>query len=81
MEMILEEKGGISMIPKGENIIVVDPGGITSGNIELEDWLKGQRLYGNGLGDLLPYLKSIGLPKSEYLAVDLYKAPTLSDWK
>lgn len=66
MQMILEEGGGIKEISEKGTILAVDPQGITTGNIELQDWLKAQDIYGNGIGDLLPYLRSIGLGEAEF---------------
>lgn len=66
MEMILEEAGGIQDISEKGAILAVDPEGKHAANIELKDWFMGQEIYGNGLGDLLPYLKSIGLDSAEF---------------
>lgn len=66
MKMILDEAGGIKTIHTPGDIIVIDADGQAAGNIELEHWLKAQSLYGNGIGDLLPYLKSIGLDSAEF---------------
>lgn len=66
MQMILEEKGGVKEEPNPKDIFAVDANNSIAANIELKDWLKGQALYGNGIGDLLPYLKSIGLSDSEF---------------
>lgn len=66
MQMILKEKGGVQEIPNPDSIFTVDAKNSVAGMIELKDWLKGQALYGNGIGDLLPYLKSIGLSDSEF---------------
>lgn len=65
MSMIIEESGGISDVPTATGIISVRPDGTTLGNILLSDWLKGQKLYGGGLGDLMPVLKSFGLSNTE----------------
>ena len=66
MHMILNESDGIQMMPIADQIFAIDPAGTTVGNIEVEEWLKGQSIYGNGIGDLLPFMKSIGLSNSEF---------------
>jgi hypothetical protein len=66
MKMILEEAKGAKVEPNPNNIFVLDANGATAGRLEVQDWLKGQPLYGNGIGDLLPYLKSFGLFTSEF---------------
>ena len=59
MDEILENP--ISDIPSSGGIISVNAAGSSLGNVEITDWLKGQAIYGNGIGSLLPYLKSFGL--------------------
>lgn len=66
IEMILEEAGGIQDISQKGAVLAVDPEGRHAANIELKDWFMGQEIYGNGLGDLLPYLRSIGLDTAEF---------------
>ena len=66
MEMILTEGGGIEEIPRADSILLVNKDGTNVGNIELETWLKAQPLYGNGIGDILPFLKSFGLASGEF---------------
>ncbi len=66
MEMILTEGEGIEEIPRAGSILLVDKQGTNVGNIELETWLEAQPLYGNGIGDLLPFLKSFGLSSAEF---------------
>ncbi len=66
MDMIIEEAGGIREISEKGTILAVDPQGKHAANIELQDWFMGQEIYGNGLGDLLPYLRSIGLDAGEF---------------
>jgi hypothetical protein len=66
MSMILEEGGGIREISDKGAILAVDPEGKHAANIELKDWFMGQEIYGNGLGDLLPFLRSIGLDSAEF---------------
>jgi hypothetical protein len=66
MKMILEEAKGAKVEPNPNNIFVLDANGAPAGRLEVQDWLKGQPLYGNGIGDLLPYLKSFGLFTSEF---------------
>jgi len=66
MEIILEEGGGIQDISQKGAILAVDPEGKHAANIELKDWFMGQEIYGNGLGDLLPYLRSMGMDTAEF---------------
>lgn len=66
IDTILIEGGGIQTIAKAGDIVAVDPEGETTGNIEIESWLSGQSVYGNGLGDILPFLKSLGMDKAEF---------------
>jgi hypothetical protein len=54
-------KNPVSNIPSSDGILAVSSDGSSLGNIEIADWLKGQTLYGNGIGSVLPYLKSFGL--------------------
>lgn len=69
MDMIIEEGGPVSDIPSSDGILAVNADGSSLGNVEIQDWLKGQALYGNGIGDLLPLLRSFGLSSLE-LTVD-----------
>jgi hypothetical protein len=82
MKMILEEGGGVSDIPAAEGIIAMRADGGTLGNIEIADWLKGQSIYGGGIADLLPYLRSFGMSSAEFTTeqkevltkkIDLYR--------
>ena len=66
MKMMLDQSGGAKIEPNPNNIFVLNADGATAGRLEVEDWLKGQPLYGNGIGDLLPYLKSLGLFTAEF---------------
>jgi hypothetical protein len=83
MQMILEEGGGVSDIPSADGILAIRADGGSLGNIEVADWLKGQAIYGSGIADLLPYLRSFGMASSEFTSeqkeilgkkVDLYRA-------
>jgi hypothetical protein len=65
MKRILQEAGGITDIPEPGKIISVSFDGSTLGNTEIADWLKGQALYGGGIGDLMPMLRSFGLLNAE----------------
>ena len=69
MKDILKKGGPVSNIPSSDGILAVSYDGSSLGNIEIADWLKGQTLYGNGVGSILPYLKSFGLSSVE-LTVD-----------
>ena len=69
MTDILKSGGQVSNIPSTNGILAVSYDGSSLGNIEISDWLKGQTLYGNGIGSILPYLKSFGLSGVE-LTVD-----------
>ena len=69
MKDILKKGGPVSNIPSSDGILAVAYDGSSLGNIEIADWLKGQTLYGNGVGSVLPYLKSFGLSSVE-LTVD-----------
>jgi hypothetical protein len=53
-------------IPEQGKIIAVNFDGSTLGNIAIADWLKGQAIYGGGIGDLMPYLRSFGLFDAEF---------------
>lgn len=65
MRMILQEGKGVSDIPTSEGILAMSADGSTLGAIKISDWLKGQAIYGNGIGDLLPYLRSFGMSSAE----------------
>ena len=65
MKMILEEGGDVSDIPTPNGILSVRPDGSSLGNIEIADWLKGQAIYGGGIADLMPFLRSFGLDSKE----------------
>ena len=65
MSMILK-KTSITDIPEAGKIISVSFDGSTLGNTEIADWLKGQAIYGGGIGDLMPYLRSFGLLQAEF---------------
>lgn len=65
MKDILDDAGSISDIPVANQIISVNFDGSTLGNTEIADWLKGQAIYGGGIGDLMPYLRSFGLLHTE----------------
>ena len=65
MSMILN-KTNIVDIPEAGKIISVSFDGSTLGNTEIADWLKGQAIYGGGIGDLMPYLRSFGLLQAEF---------------
>ncbi len=51
--------------PEPGKIISVSFDGSTLGNSEIADWLKGQALYGGGIGDVMPPLRSFGLLQAE----------------
>lgn len=55
-----EEKG-----PTTGGVLSIGPGGNTSGNIAIDDWLKSQPLYIKGLGDALVEIKNLGLTQKE----------------
>lgn len=65
MSMILNQSA-ITDIPEAGKIISVSFDGSTLGNTEIADWLKGQAIYGGGIGDLMPYLRSFGLLQAEF---------------
>lgn len=52
--------------PESSKIISVSFDGSTLGNVEIADWLKGQALYGPGIGALMPPLRSFGLLHAEF---------------
>lgn len=56
----------VTDIPEPGSIISVRFDGSTLGNTEISDWLKGQALYGGGIGDLMPPLRSFGLVQAEF---------------
>jgi hypothetical protein len=66
MRTILNEAKTIVDIPESDKIISVRFDGSTLGNIEIADWLKGQAIYGGGIGDLMPVLRSYGLLQAEF---------------
>lgn len=66
MSMILKKAGEITDIPEANKIISVNFDGSTLGNTEIADWLKGQAIYGGGIGDLMPYLRSFGMLQAEF---------------
>lgn len=59
------ETTSIVDIPEANKIISVNFDGSTLGNTQIADWLKGQAIYGGGIGDLMPYLRSFGLLQAE----------------
>jgi hypothetical protein len=65
MSMILHDTNIVD-IPEAGKIISVSFDGSTLGNTEITDWLKGQAIYGGGIGDLMPYLRSFGLLEAEF---------------
>jgi hypothetical protein len=65
MSMILKDTTIVD-IPEAGKIISVSFDGSTLGNTEISDWLKGQAIYGGGIGDLMPYLRSFGLLQAEF---------------
>jgi len=66
MQTILDKAGPITDVPEAGKIISVNFDGSTLGNTEIADWLKGQPLYGGGIGDLMPKLRSFGLLQAEF---------------
>ncbi len=56
----------ITDIPEANKIVSVSFDGSTLGNVQIADWLKGQAIYGGGIGDLMPYLRSFGLLQAEF---------------
>jgi len=66
MKEILRKAGNIVDIPEQDKIISVSFDGSTLGNTEIADWLKGQAIYGGGIGDLMPTLRSFGLLQAEF---------------
>jgi hypothetical protein len=66
MSQILQSAGDIVDIPEQGKIISVNFDGSTLGNIAIADWLKGQAIYGGGIGSLMPYLRSFGLLDAEF---------------
>jgi hypothetical protein len=66
MKSILDDAGPITDIPEANKIISVNFDGSTLGNTEIADWLKGQAIYGGGIGDLMPFLRSFGLLQAEF---------------
>ena len=65
MSLILNQTSIVD-IPEAGKIISVSFDGSTLGNTEIADWLKGQAIYGGGIGDLMPYLRSFGLLQAEF---------------
>jgi hypothetical protein len=66
MKEILNDAGSISDLPAANRIISVNFDGSNLGNTEIADWLKGQAIYGGGIGNLMPYLRSFGLLQAEF---------------
>jgi hypothetical protein len=65
MGMILKANGAITDIPTADKIFSINFDGSSLGNVEIADWLKGQALYGEGQGDIMPYLRSFGMVNPE----------------
>ena len=65
MFQILKETSIVD-IPEANKIVSVSFDGSTLGNVQIADWLKGQAIYGGGIGDLMPYLRSFGLLQAEF---------------
>jgi hypothetical protein len=63
---LLLKQAPLTDIPEPGAIISVSFDGSTLGNTEISDWLKGQALYGGGIGDLMPPLRSFGLTQAEF---------------
>jgi hypothetical protein len=65
LKKIFELLKGVGQEPTTGGILSIGPGGNTSGNISIDDWLKSQPLYIRGLGDALVEIKSLGLTQKE----------------
>ncbi len=62
---MLDLAGPITDVPKANMIIKIDPERSTLGNIAIGEWLKGQPIYGRGMGDIIPFLVSLGIYDKE----------------
>jgi hypothetical protein len=65
MKQILEELGGVPEQATTGSILAMGPGGNTTGNIAISDWLKAQPIVVGGLGDVLVELVNLGLAEKE----------------
>ena len=63
---IIWNHGDIGEVPTPGTIIVIKPGGSSLGNVSIADWLNGQPVYGGGMGDMLPLLRSFGITEREF---------------
>jgi hypothetical protein len=58
--------GLIGEVPTPGSILVIKPDGSSLGNVSVADWLDGQPVYGGGMGDIIPLLRSFGLTEREF---------------
>jgi hypothetical protein len=63
---IIFEHGPIGEVPTPGSILVIKPDGSSLGNVSVADWLDGQPVYGAGMGDMIPMLRSFGLTEREF---------------
>ena len=63
---IVWNHGTIGDIPTAGSILVIKPDGSSLGNVSVADWLDGQPVYGGGMGDILPLLRSFGITEKEF---------------
>jgi hypothetical protein len=64
MKTIFQEFG-VQEQGKLSDILAVSVSGTSLMNLPVFEWLAAQHLYGGGLGDLVPYLQSVGLATQE----------------
>jgi hypothetical protein len=63
---IIWKHGPIGEVPTPGSILVIKPDGSSLGNVSVADWLDGQPVYGAGMGDIIPLLRSFGLTEREF---------------
>lgn len=63
---IIQNHGPIGEVPTPGSILVIKPDGSSLGNVSVADWLDGQPVYGGGMGDIIPLLKSFGITEREF---------------
>lgn len=68
LQGIFKRLGGVPQDATTGGILSVGPGGNTTGNISIDEWLRSQPLHIRGLGDALVEIKNLGLTQKELTA-------------
>jgi len=63
---IIKDLSGVPTQATTGGIVSIGTNGNTSGNINLEDWIRSQPIYPTGMADALIDLKSLGLAQKEF---------------